>query len=190
MPDLTLHTATVRGRTAAPWPPPARPAPATGGGTSHRLTSHRLTSPHLVDTCLYLYCIMMKLSCILYYLVITTSTTLWPHQATLTARLDGFLPWQSGQSCKCCAHWTLGVYLGPWSSYNGRLHWFDYCSSFMNSVVSNIIYVVSNSVYRVFAVNLQKRNWKIDTSLGTIGAQNLFSSLYKLGSNFLWIREV
>ena len=83
MPHLTLHTATVRGRTAALWPPPARPAPATGGGTSHRLTSHRLTSPHLVDTCLYLYCIMMKLSCILYYLVITTSTTLWPHQATL-----------------------------------------------------------------------------------------------------------
>ena len=25
---------------------------------------------------------------------------------------------------------------------------------------------------------------------GAIGAQNLFSSLYKLGSNFLWIREV
>ena len=44
--------------------------------------------------------------------------------------------------------------------------------------------------YRVFAGNLQKRNWKIDTSMGPIGAQNLFSSLYKLGSNFLWIREI
>ena len=36
-------------------------------------------------------------------------------------------------------------------------------------------------IYRVFAGNLQKRNWKIDTSMGPIGAQNLFSSLYKLG---------
>ena len=44
--------------------------------------------------------------------------------------------------------------------------------------------------YRVFAGNLQKRNWKIDTSMRAIGAQNLFSSLYKLGSNFLWIREI
>ena len=35
--------------------------------------------------------------------------------------------------------------------------------------------------FDVFAGNRQKRNWKIDTSMGPIGAQNLFSSLYKLG---------
>ena len=40
---------------------------------------------------------------------------------------------------------------------------------------------VSAQKYRVFAGNRQKRNWKIDTSLGALGAQNLFSSLYKLG---------
>ena len=34
--------------------------------------------------------------------------------------------------------------------------------------------------YRVFPINLQKQNRKIDTLLGAIGAQNLFSSLYKL----------
>ena len=44
--------------------------------------------------------------------------------------------------------------------------------------------------YRVFPSNKQKQNWKIDTSLGAIGAQNLFSSLYKLGVNLLWIREI
>ena len=44
--------------------------------------------------------------------------------------------------------------------------------------------------YRVFPSNKQKQNWKIDTSLGAIGAQNLFFSLYKLGVNFLWIREI
>ena len=43
-------------------------------------------------------------------------------------------------------------------------------------------YTISNiNRYRVFAGNLQKRNGKIDTSMGPIGAQNLFSSLYKLG---------
>ena len=46
--------------------------------------------------------------------------------------------------------------------------------------IINFKYVMFQS-YRVFAGNLQKRNWKIDTSLGRIGAQNLFSSLYKLG---------
>ena len=46
------------------------------------------------------------------------------------------------------------------------------------------------SKYRVFPSNKQKQNWKIDTSLGAIGAQNLFSSLYKLGVNLLWIREI
>ena len=45
-------------------------------------------------------------------------------------------------------------------------------------------------MYRVFPSNKQKQNWKIDTSLGAIGAQNLFSSLYKLGVNLLWIREI
>ena len=44
--------------------------------------------------------------------------------------------------------------------------------------------------YRVFPSNKQKQNWKIDTSLGAIGAQNLFSSLYKLGVNLLWIKEI
>ena len=44
--------------------------------------------------------------------------------------------------------------------------------------------------YRVFPSNKQKQNWKIDTSLVAIGAQNLFFSLYKLGVNFLWIREI
>ena len=47
-----------------------------------------------------------------------------------------------------------------------------------------------NTYYRVFPSNKQKQNWKIDTSLGAIGAQNLFSSLYKLGVNLLWIREI
>ena len=42
--------------------------------------------------------------------------------------------------------------------------------------------------YRVYPSNKQKQNWKIDTSLVAIGAQNLFFSLYKLGVNFLWIR--
>jgi len=46
------------------------------------------------------------------------------------------------------------------------------------------------SVYRVYPSNKQKQNWKIDTSLVAIGAQNLFFSLYKLGVNFLWIREI
>ena len=45
-------------------------------------------------------------------------------------------------------------------------------------------------LYRVFPSNKQKQNWKIDTSLVAIGAQNLFFSLYKLGVNFLWIREI
>ena len=44
--------------------------------------------------------------------------------------------------------------------------------------------------YRVYPSNKQKQNWKIDTSLVAIGAQNLFFSLYKLGVNFLWIREI
>ena len=48
----------------------------------------------------------------------------------------------------------------------------------------------SSARYRVFPSNKQKQNWKIDTSLGAIGAQNLFSSLYKLGVNLLWIREI
>ena len=43
--------------------------------------------------------------------------------------------------------------------------------------------------YRVYPSNKQKQNWKIDTSLVAIGAQNLFFSLYKLGVNFLWIKE-
>ena len=43
---------------------------------------------------------------------------------------------------------------------------------------------------RVYPSNKQKQNWKIDTSLVVIAAQNLFSSLYKLGVNFLWIREI
>ena len=47
-----------------------------------------------------------------------------------------------------------------------------------------------NSKYRVYPSNKQKQNWKIDTSLVAIGAQNLFFSLYKLGVNFLWIREI
>ena len=46
------------------------------------------------------------------------------------------------------------------------------------------------SMYRVYPSNKQKQNWKIDTSLVAIGAQNLFFSLYKLGVNFLWIREI
>ena len=46
------------------------------------------------------------------------------------------------------------------------------------------------SIYRVFPSNKQKQNWKIDTSLGATGAQDLFFSLYKLGVNFLWIREI
>ena len=45
-------------------------------------------------------------------------------------------------------------------------------------------------LYRVYPSNKQKQNWKIDTSLVAIGAQNLFFSLYKLGVNFLWIREI
>ena len=45
-------------------------------------------------------------------------------------------------------------------------------------------------LYRVFPSNKQKQNWKIDTSLVVIAAQNLFFSLYKLGVNFLWIREI
>ena len=45
-------------------------------------------------------------------------------------------------------------------------------------------------IYRVYPSNKQKQNWKIDTSLVAIGAQNLFFSLYKLGVNFLWIREI
>ena len=45
-------------------------------------------------------------------------------------------------------------------------------------------------IYRVYPSNRQKQNWKIDTSLVAIGAQNLFFSLYKLGVNFLWIREI
>ena len=44
--------------------------------------------------------------------------------------------------------------------------------------------------YRVFPSNKQKWNWKIDTSLVAMGAQYLFFSLYKLGVNFLWIREI
>merc|ERR1712026_35707 len=44
--------------------------------------------------------------------------------------------------------------------------------------------------YRVYPSNKQKQNWKINTSLVAIGAQNLFFSLYKLGVNFLWIREI
>ena len=55
------------------------------------------------------------------------------------------------------------------------------------SLATFIIYYI---LYRVFPSNKQKQNWKIDTSLGAIGAQNLFSSLYKLGVNFLWIREI
>ena len=47
-----------------------------------------------------------------------------------------------------------------------------------------------SSIYRVYPSNKQKQNWKIDTSLVAIGAQNLFFSLYKLGVNFLWIREI
>ena len=44
--------------------------------------------------------------------------------------------------------------------------------------------------YRVIPSNKQKWNWKIETSLGAIGAQDLFFSLYKLGVNFLWIENV
>jgi len=44
--------------------------------------------------------------------------------------------------------------------------------------------------YAPYLSNKQKQNWKIDTSLVAIGAQNLFFSLYKLGVNFLWIREI
>ena len=32
-------------------------------------------------------------------------------------------------------------------------------------------------IYRVFPSNKQKQNWKIDTSLGAMGAQNLFLTL-------------
>ena len=44
--------------------------------------------------------------------------------------------------------------------------------------------------FHIIQGNKQKQNWKIDTSLGAIGAQNVFFSLYKLGVNFLWIREI
>ena len=49
---------------------------------------------------------------------------------------------------------------------------------------------LSTKTYRVFPSNKQKQNWKIDTSLGAIGAQDIFFSLYILGVNFLWIREI
>ena len=61
-----------------------------------------------------------------------------------------------------------------------------YLTSYRVTAYSDTVKGGPISYYRVFAGNLQKRNWKIDTSLGAIGTQNLFSSLYKLGVNFLW----
>ena len=52
------------------------------------------------------------------------------------------------------------------------------------------IHNIYSILYRVYPSNRQKQNWKIDTLLVAIGAQNLFFSLYKLGVNFLWIREI
>ena len=48
--------------------------------------------------------------------------------------------------------------------------------------------LLTHCKYRLYPSNKQKQNWKIDTSLVAIGAQNLFFSLYKLG--VLWIREI
>ena len=56
--------------------------------------------------------------------------------------------------------------------------------------VANQLFSGKSMYYRVYPSNKQKQNWKIDTSLVAIGAQNLFFSLYKLGVNFLWIREI
>ena len=53
-----------------------------------------------------------------------------------------------------------------------------------------VLLTSNGTIYRVYPSNKQKQNWKIDTSLVAIGAQNLFFSLYKLGVNFLWIREI
>ena len=60
----------------------------------------------------------------------------------------------------------------------------------MNSDFDILIIYLKVKIYRVYPSNKQKQNWKIDTSLVAIGAQNLFFSLYKLGVNFLWIREI
>ena len=59
-----------------------------------------------------------------------------------------------------------------------------------NIIVLGKVQIEAEKIYRVFPSNKQKQNWKIDTSLVAIGAQNLFFSLYKLGVNFLWIREI
>ena len=63
-----------------------------------------------------------------------------------------------------------------------RPHWSVYFSVSLLQIAGKHIgiYIIYH-YYRVFAGNLQKRKWKMDTSLGAIGAQNLFSSLYKLG---------
>ena len=45
--------------------------------------------------------------------------------------------------------------------------------------------VTSRAMYRVFPSNKQKWNWKMDTPLGAIGAQDIFFSFNKLGVNFL-----
>ena len=53
-----------------------------------------------------------------------------------------------------------------------------------------VIFIEKSRIYRVFPSNKQKWNWKMDTSLGAIGAQDIFFSFNKLGVNFLWIREI
>ena len=76
--------------------------------------------------------------------------------------------------------------------------WPPQVMQYVNTINLHTLLIRSNThmshwkfkIYRVYPSNKQKQNWKIDTSLVAIGAQNLFFSLYKLGVNFLWIREI
>ena len=45
---------------------------------------------------------------------------------------------------------------------------------YIDSLMFNLDITHLSYSYRVFAGNLQKRKWKIDTSRGAIGGQNLF----------------
>ena len=95
------------------------------------------------------------------------------------------LPWRSAASGR---HLHCGMdSVSRWSGLRGMG---VVQSSSILFLLHNIQILRCHAIYRMFPGNLQKWNWKMDISLGALGAQNLFSSLYKLGVNFLWIREI
>ena len=113
------------------------------------------------------------------------SATTWPRCWWPTSSSSPPTSW----SCKTSALWrqssrATSSYSRDMPTHRSYYISDDFVRIKTGFIASNFNETRPEVLYRVFPGDLQKRNWKIDTSLGAIEAQNLFFLTLKLGGKF------